>query len=447
MATVPPTPPDALEHTAMRRVARHLLPLLFALYVVSVLDRTNVGFAAPRMNRDLGFSAAVYGMGAGIFFVGYALLEVPSNLALARVGARRWIARIAITWGVLASATACVRDRESFYALRFLLGAAEAGYFPGVVYYLAQWFPEARRARALSAFMLGAPVASIVGGPLSGALLSLDGRLGLAGWQWLFLLVGVPAVVLGVLTLRYLPDRPDDARWLAPAERAWLRARLDAERPAGAAAAPSSFGRALRDPALWALAAPYVGAMLAGYAATFWAPTLVRDQLGLGDLGAGVVVGAIGLASGAAMLGNGRHSDRTGERVLHAAAPLFAAALGFAALALAFAAPGRPAVAVAGLALAMAGLYAFLPVFWCVPAGRLRGTAAAGGIALLNTAGSLGAFAGPNVLGVAKTATGSFAGGLLAVAALALAAGAATLRLGRAPRRERAAPSAAPGPA
>jgi ACS family tartrate transporter-like MFS transporter len=211
-----------LERTTLRAVSLRLIPFLFVLYVVSFLDRVNVGFAALEMNRDLGFSPAVYGFGAGIFFIGYSLFEVPSNLILARVGARRWIARIMITWGLIAAGMMFVRGPLSFYLLRFLLGIAEAGFFPGIIFYLSGWFPAEARARAIARFMTAIPVSGMIGGPISGALLGLGGRLGLTGWQWLFLLEGLPAVLLGVAVLRFLPDRPEVARWLAPDQRTWL---------------------------------------------------------------------------------------------------------------------------------------------------------------------------------------------------------------------------------
>jgi ACS family tartrate transporter-like MFS transporter len=271
----------------------------------------------------------VYGLGAGIFFLGYALFEVPSNLILVRVGARRWIARIAITWGVLAAAMMLVRSAQSFYALRFLLGVAEAGYFPGIIYYLSHWFPERQRARAISRFMIGVPLTGLVGGPLGGALLALNGRLGLAGWQWLFLVEGLPAVVLGVLALGYLTERPEDAHWLAPAEREWLRERLEGEQAQRGRVSEASFRRALANPTVWWLSVPYITAVIGGLGFTLWVPVLIKELLRVSDQSVGLITGGIGLAGVAGMLLNGAHSDGTDERVLHAAAPLLVAALGF----------------------------------------------------------------------------------------------------------------------
>ena len=403
-----------LEGMTLRRVTGRLIPFLFLMYVVSIIDRTNVSFAALQMNRDLGFSAAMYGLGAGIFFLGYALFEVPSNLVLARVGARRWIARIAITWGLLASAMMLVRSAGSFYILRFLLGVAEAGFFPGIIYYLSHWFPERYRARAISRFMLGVPVAMVVSGPLSGAILALDGTLGVAGWQWLFLLEGVPAMILGAVALRYLTDRPDDARWLPPDEREWLRAQLEREQR-GIAGVERRVARAMTAPALWCLAVPYIAVGTALYAAMFWAPTVVRESLGLEPMGVGLVIGAVGVVSAVAMVWLGASSDHRRERVGHASLAMVVSASGFTTAAL----RPEPVLAVVGLAAAIAGSCAFLPVFWCLPTRFLRGTAAAGGIGLLNAVGSLGGFVGPNILGFVKDATGSFSGGLAAISVMA----------------------------
>ena len=420
-------PQPELETVTMRRVGRRLIPLLFCLYIVCFIDRTNVSVAALQMNRDLGFSAAVYGLGAGIFFLGYALFEVPSNLILARVGARRWIGRIAITWGVLAAAMMFVRSAESFYTMRFLLGVAEAGYFPGIVYYLSHWFPERRRARAISRFAIGVPLAGGVGGPLGAALLRLDGSQGLAGWQWLFLVEGIPAVILGLVAIRYLTDRPEEAKWLPAAERAWLVQRLETERQASAGLGHGSLRQALKSPNLWWLSAPYALFALSNLALILWLPLLLKAQLAVSDQQVGWILGLIGVAGAAAMLLIGVSSDRRGDRIGHAAGTLALAAIGCAAAALA----RQPAVAAAGLALAVIGTTAFLPVFWCIPSTVLRGTAAAGGIALINSMGNAAAFFGPNLLGQVKDATGSFSGGLLALAALTLAGAALTLRLPR----------------
>jgi ACS family tartrate transporter-like MFS transporter len=418
---------SSLEAATMSRVSRRLIPLLFCLYIVCFIDRTNVSIAALQMNRDLAFSAAVYGLGAGIFFLGYALFEVPSNLILARVGARRWIGRIAITWGLLAVGMMFVRTAGSFYTMRFLLGVAEAGYFPGIVYYLSHWYPERRRARAISRFAIGVPLAGGIGGPLGATLLGLDGSQGLAGWQWLFLIEGIPAVLLGLVALRYLTDQPDDARWLTDAERAWLAGRLAAEREASAALGHATFRQALQSPTLWWLTAPYVLFAVANLALILWLPLLLKAQLAITDREIGWILGLIGVAGAGAMLLIGASSDRRGDRIGHAAGALAVAAVGCVVAALA----PQPLVAVAGIAVAVVSSTAFLPVFWCIPSTILRGTAAAGGIALVNAIGNAGGFLGPNLLGQVKDATGSFSSGFLVLAGLTLLGAALMLRLRR----------------
>lgn len=422
-----PAPIALIERTTVRKVSRRLLPLLFLLFVAAFLDRTNVGLASLQMNHDLGLSAAVYGFGAGIFFVGYALFEVPSNLILARVGARKWLARIAITWGILACAMMFVRGPRSFYAIRFLLGLAEAGYFPGIIYYLSEWFPERQRARAISRFMIGVPLSGVIGGPAGGALLSLSGRLGLAGWQWLFLVEGIPAVVVGVIAFFFLTSRPAEAAWLEPDERAWLSERLEAERRARAGTSQTSFLRALTKGAVWGLAVIYFLAIAAELGPVFFGPVLVRDALHLGNSGVGLVMGGLGVLGVIAMLLNGAHSDGSGERVMHAVLPMGLVAVGFVVSA----AIRQPAFMIVGLALIAVGINAFLPVFWCVPTALLEGTAAAGGIALINSIGNLGGFVAPALLGSGKESSGSYAGGLVVLAAFALASGLLILRFRR----------------
>jgi ACS family tartrate transporter-like MFS transporter len=280
----------ALEQPTLAKVTRRLLPFLFLLYIVCFLDRVNLGFAALQMNHDLGFGPAVYGFGAGVFFLGYILFEVPSNLMLARVGARVWIARIMITWGLVSSAMMFVRGPLSLYGLRFLLGAAEAGFFPGIIYYLSGWFPATQLARAIARFMVAIPLSGVIGGPLSGAFLSLDGRLGLAGWQWLFLLEGVPAVLLGFVVLAYLTDRPDQAAWLTPAERAWLGTRLGEEREERERRHGLSVRQALANGTVWRLGLLLLLCNSFGvYLLGLWLAQIVREFSGLSDFEVGVV--------------------------------------------------------------------------------------------------------------------------------------------------------------
>ncbi|MFI5244631.1 MAG: MFS transporter, partial [Gemmatimonadales bacterium] len=420
-----------LRRTTVARVSRRILPLLFALYVASFLDRTNVGLAALEMNGDLAFSATAFAFGAGVFYFGYALFGVPSNLGLARAGARVWIGWLAITWGLAASAMMFVRGTTSFYALRFILGLAEAGFFPGIIWYLGRWFPDRERARAISWFMIGIPLSGVIGGPLGGALLALGGRLGLRGWQWLFLVEGLPAIVLGVAALRWLTDTPEDAAWLTPGQREWLTGEMRRERAAGAAAERADVKLALLSGVTWWLAVLYLFALSAELGPIFFGPILVRDALALGDAGTGLVMGAIGIAGVAGMLVNGSHSDRTGERFVHSAAPLVVVAAGFAMIALG----AGPAWTIAGLILVSIAINAFLPAFWCVPSAMFTGTAAAAAIALINSIGNLGGYLGPMLLGKAKDATGSYATGMLVLGALALTAAAMTMLLRNAAAR------------
>ena len=421
---------DSPERTALLKVTRRLLPFLFLLYVVCFLDRVNLGFAALQMNHDLGFSPAVYGFGAGIFFLGYVLFEVPSNLVLARVGARRWIARIMISWGVVASAMMFIRGPLSLYALRFLLGAAEAGFFPGMIYYLSRWYPAAERARAISRFMVAIPVSGIVGGPISGALLGLNGRLGLAGWQWLFLLEGLPAVLLGFVVLAFLTDGPDEAKWLTTAECEWLNARLAEERDECERRHGLGVAQALTNGTVWRLGALILLSNAFGvYVLGLWLPQIVRSLTGLSDLAVGVVTAVPNLVAAITMVLVGAHSDRTGERLLHIAVVATVAAVGFVASAWL----QSPLLVVVALSLAAAGAISSHGPFWTLPSRFLTGSAAAGGIALIVSIANLAGFAGPYVMGLLKGASGSFRSGLISVGLASFAGAILAVWLRRAP--------------
>jgi len=401
----------------MRKVSFRLLPLLFVLYIASYLDRTNVGMAALQMNKQIGLSSAAYGFGASIFFIGYALFEVPSNIILARVGARIWIARIAITWGILSCAMLLARGQWSFYALRFLLGLAEAGYFPGIIFYLSHWYPERRRARAISRFMIGIPLASIVGGPLGGLLLGLNGHFGLSGWQWLFLVEGLPAIIFGIVVLLSLTEKPADAKWLAADEKAWLANQLATEhRRVGTR--ERGILETLRNPTVLALAVPYFVTLLCGLSINFWAPTIMKDTLHLTNQKVGFVMGFIGVCGMIGMLTNGWHSDRTDERLGHVAGPIFVAALGM----LLAGVSGNPVVVAVGMGMVVFGHNTMLPVFWCLPSSFLRGAGAAAGIGLINSIGNLGGFFGPNLFGAVKNATGNYSLAFFFLSSLALIA-------------------------
>jgi MFS transporter, ACS family, tartrate transporter len=415
-------PPPVLARdpstTAVARVSRHLIPVLFLLYILNFLDRVNVGFAALEMNRDLGFGPAVYGFGAGVFFIGYCLFEVPSNLVLYRTGARIWIARIMVTWGLAASAMMLVHKPWSFYLLRFLLGVAEAGFFPGIIFYLTSWYPARERARAYAWFLAAIPICGVVGGPISGALLGLDGWLGLRGWQWLFLLEGLPSIVVGVLVLWLLPDRPRDARWLRPAEREWLEKALAEERAQRGDTHGASFRWALGNPLVWWLGLSYFLLVVALYGFALWLPQLIKAGGSFSNFEVGLITAIPYAVAAVGMVLVGRRSDRTGERHLHLALPALAGALGFVAVSHL----ESTGLLVAGLSLTAFGVLGWLGPFWALPTAFLKEQAAAGGIALINSMGAVGGFVGPYLIGAVKEETGSFTMGLLLLALFMVAA-------------------------
>jgi ACS family tartrate transporter-like MFS transporter len=404
-----------VERDTIRQVSVRLLPFLFLLYILCYLDRSNVSIAALQMNKELKFSSATFGFGAGIFFLGYALFEVPSNLILTRVGACRWLARIAITWGLLACAMVLVRTPTQFYTVRFLLGVAEAGFFPGVVYYLSQWFPMAYRARAIAAIVIGIPLSGALGGPLGGALLGLSGSGHLSGWQWLFLIEGLPPVLLGLTLRKFLPERPEGTRWLSPDQQRWLSHRLEQERQQ-ASAVPISPLRALANPLVWILTIPYFALYAVSLGYTLWAPILVRDALGTSNATTGLIIGGIFLLSALTYPLVAILSDRWDERC------------GLAALALALDCAACIGAAVFPQLLLRVIALAFIPIstslfmspFWCLPTKFLKGTSAAAGIALISAIGSSGGFFGPSIIGLLKQKTGGDTGAFFGLAGLAL---------------------------
>ncbi|HKS04334.1 MAG TPA: MFS transporter, partial [Chthoniobacterales bacterium] len=365
-----------IRTVTLRKVTLRLIPFLFVLYVVAWLDRVNVGFAGLQMNSDLGFSSAAFGFGSGVFFLGYCLFEVPSNLVLHRVGARRWISRIMISWGAISTGMMFVRTPSTFYVLRFLLGAAEAGFFPGVVYYLSHWYPEGQRARAIAGFMTAVPVSGVMGGPLSGALLAMNGLFGLAGWQWLFLVEGVPAILLGIIVLIYLADQPETADWLSPAEKDWLIETLASERTCRPGARPTSIFQALMNPTIWLLGIIFLFAAIGFYGYSFWAPLMVKSLTGSNDFGIGVILGAISAVTIVVMILNSVHSDQTDERPLHVAIALLISSMGFFGCAVIT----QPILAVLFLALVPIGHCASYGPFWSMPSRFLTGAPAAAGI-------------------------------------------------------------------
>ena len=401
---------------------RRLVPFLFLCYIFAYLDRINVGFAALQMNAALGFSAAVYGFGAGIFFLSYTVFEIPSNVILAKVGARRWIARIMITWGLVSAAMMFVRDAPTFYALRFLLGAAEAGFFPGIIYYLTRWVPARERARTIAAFMTAVVTAGIIGGPISGALLSLDGTGGLAGWQWMFLLEGLPAAAMGLVVLFVLDDSPNDARWLAPDERSALASALAAEVSAGTGRA-HGVREALRHPWLWVLALVYFVVPVALYAFGFFLPQILQAAFAGTPFQIGLLSAIPYLAGAVGMVVTSRHSDRTEERRWHVA--VGAAVAGAAFVGTALVQGLAPSLVL--LSIAMLGLASMFGPFWTLATSFVHGVGAAAGIALINSIGNVGGFVGPYGLGYLRDATGGFSAGLVAIGVIVMLGGALVL--------------------
>jgi ACS family tartrate transporter-like MFS transporter len=419
-----------MEDVVVRTLTWRLVTFLFLLYVVAYLDRINLGFAALQMQQQLGFTDAVYGFGAGVFFAGYFLFQVPSNLVLERVGARRWIAVLMILWGIISASMALVTGVRSFYALRFLLGAAEAGFFPGVILYLKNWFPARARARTVARFMTAAPLSGVVGGPLSGALLGLHHKAGLAGWQWMFLLEGIPAIVLGAIVWAYLVDRPALAHWLSEEQREWLQQTLLAE----ANASPESESSALaafRMGRIWVLALVYCGVNTVSYGVSMWLPNLIKSLGGMSNFTIGMLSAIPYVAAAITMVFVGLSSDRSGERRWHAAVPALAGAI---AIGLAGGTTSL-ATAVALVSIAVVGVFSMMGPFWAMPTALLSATTAAAGIAFINSVGNLGGFFGPYIIGLVRTSTGQFRGGLLVVAAALAMSGALvlTIKLSRKP--------------
>jgi ACS family tartrate transporter-like MFS transporter len=405
---------DSIERMTMRRVSFRLLPLLFLVYAAAYLDRSNVGIAALQMNDDLGFGPATFGFGAGIFFLGYAAFEVPSNLILVRVGARKWIARIAITWGLVVCAMIWVRTPGQFYAARFFLGIAEAGFFPGFIYYVSRWFPGPYRARAVAAVTMGIPLSQVIGGALGGPLLGLRGVAGLSGWQWLFLMEGLPPILLGLLVLRYLTEIPGNARWLAAEQRAWICDHIEHEQQG---IAQGSTLRALGSPIVWALSLPYFALFAVGNIFVFWAPILVHGALGTSNTMTGFVVATISLVALPVYPIAAHLSDRSDERCRIAALGLALQCVGCLGLAVFPDSLWR----VISLALLPIGTAIFVSSFWCLPPRFLKGAPAAAGIALISSIGTSGGFFGPSIVGYLKQMTGTDSGAFVGLAALSFA--------------------------
>lgn len=419
-----------LERRTMRKVTRRLLPFLVLLYFFAFLDRVNVGFAALTMNKDLGLSSYAYGWAAGIFFIGYFIFEVPSNLALAKTGARVWLARILISWGLISACGAFVNGPTRFMVLRFVLGAAEAGFFPGVILYLTFWFPSRYRAQVVGLFMLANPVSTALGSLVSSFILRMDGMLGIAGWQWLFVLEGLPSVLLGFVTLRYLADSPRQAKWLNGAERDWLIARLAGEAGERERHHKAGVAQTLANPRVLLLGAMYFLIVTANNGLVLWQPQIMK-MLGVANDWIGPANAVPFVIGALTMVVWSRAADRRGKYRLDLACACLVAAAGLTFAAMSSSLP----MIFVGLTVAAIGGYGALPSFWALPTSFLGGTAAAAGIALANSIGNLGGFAGPYLLGYVRSTTSGYSVGLGILAAAALLAAIASLLSGGSRRR------------
>jgi ACS family tartrate transporter-like MFS transporter len=418
-----------IEKRTIRKITWRIVPFIMLLYFVAYIDRVNIGFAALSMKADLGFTASILGFGAGIFFWGYFLLEVPSNIILHKVGARLWITRVMVTWGIISAGMAFVTGPTSFYVMRFLLGAAEAGFFPGIILYLSYWFPAGRRAGVTAFFMAAAPISTALGSPVSAGLLQMDGVLGFAGWQWMFILEAIPAVILGVVVFFYMTDRPELAKWLKDDEKAWLVNTMKAEAAKKAGTASHSILKGMLNPQVLALSLIYFGTSAGLYTLGIWAPQIIK-QLGVSSMTVGFLNAIPPAISVVAMVLWSRHSDRTRERTWHVILACLTAAVG---LVIAAGAQGLIGLILA-LTVVNIGISCAKPPLWSMPTTFLSGAAAATGIATINSLGNLGGFVGPAMIGWIKDRTGSFEGGLYFVAGLLVISAVTTLFLARSQR-------------
>jgi ACS family tartrate transporter-like MFS transporter len=413
-ATTTASEDGTLEHSILRKVIRHISPILALCYFAAILDRSNVGYAGLMMNKDLAFSATVFGFGTGIFFIGYFIFEVPSNVVLEKVGARLWIARIMLSWGLVSAGTAFVWNDTSFYVMRFLLGAAEAGFIPGAYYYLTFWAPGRHRSKLVALVAVMGSVTGAISGPVSGWILdTFNGVWGLASWQWLFLLEATPSIVMALVVFASLPDSPAQAAWLAPTERAWLARNLDAERADREAVHKLTLGAALKHPRVLVLCLVYFGIVIGNGGSGVFLPQIVKS-FSLTNTQVGWVLVVPNLLTAVSVILWSRHSDRTGERYWHVVIPIAVASCGLVCVALS----SSSLLSFVGITMTILGSWCAIVVFWTFPTMFLSGTAAAGGIALINSTGNLGGFIGPYMVGWIKDQTGGFGGGLVALATL-----------------------------
>lgn len=427
---------SALEIRTMRTVTWRLVPFLIACYFIAYLDRVNISFAGPSMMQSLGLTASAFGGVAGIFFIAYFFFEIPSNLALNRFGARIWISRIMLSWGIISGAQAFVTDEFSFYIVRFLLGIAEAGFFPGIIFYMTLWFPASYRARVVGLFMFAVPVSTVIGSPISGYLLNLHGALGLEGWQWIFLIEALPALVMAVAVFLYLTDTPNEAHWLTGEEKAWLQDRLDAERKNRETLFKKDWFRSAFNMRVFALGLVYMAINIPQYGLSFFLPQIIKE-FGISDVRTGFIATLPYLVGGFGMIMWSLHSDRTGERIWHCVIPFIAMIAGLCCAAVA---DGLQLKMIA-LCVAAWGFFSILPVFWTLPTAFLSGAGAAAGIAAVNSIGNLGGYFGPQVFGILRTTTQGDSAGLVFLAAVAASGGILVWCLGHTPELEQLRPT------
>lgn len=418
--------PDHLESAVISRLMWRLMPFLFLLYIVAYLDRINVSFGVLQMRDQLGLSDRVYGRAAGIFFAGYFLFQLPSNLVLEKFGVRRWISALMILWGVISCLMIFIRGPVSFYSMRFVLGAAEAGFFPGIILYMKRWFPASARATAIAWFMTANPLAGVVGSPISGSLLGLHGA-GLAGWQWMFLIEGLPAILLGAAVYATLSDKPQEAHWLKGEERVWLLEKLESEGHSEAKVDQTDFWKVLISPRIWLLSVIYFGVSTTMYGVTLWLPSVIRAFSGLSYFWTGMIAILPFLVAVVAMVLIGTSSDRSRERRWHTAIPAFAAAAGLVGAAYG----NSTVVVVAGIGVGLAFAEGMCGPFWAMATSQMAGLSAAAGIAVINSLANLGGYFGPDIIGFFRTENGGFRGGLLSIAAVLVISGVVALAVGK----------------
>jgi MFS transporter, ACS family, tartrate transporter len=401
--------PDSLGETTMKKISRRIIPFIFVLYIISFLDRVNIGYAALDMNKALGLTSSALGLISGIFFFGYFLFEVPSNILMHRIGARIWIARILISWGAVVIITAWAQNATHMYILRFLLGVAEAGFFPGIILYITYWFRAKEQARAFALFMTALAASNIIGAPLSTWVMDHVHWAGMPGWRWMFVIEGVPAIIFGVITYFYLTDRPEQATWLTAEEKNWLKGELAKEEQAKKKQKHDSIKEILLNPSVWRFSLIYFTLVTGLYGVGFWMPSIIKAfSKILTNTQVGLITMIPYILGGLAMIWWARKSDRTGERRMHTALPPIIGAIGLIGCGM----TSNPVVSLIMMSLATVGIYSFFGPFWSLPALFLSETAAAVGIAFINSVGNLGGFLGPYALGYLKDATGKVQAGL-----------------------------------